>query len=44
MQLGVMATRLGPRTRKVIRHEVDEVQMDTRLSQVDVPQGPLAGR
>lgn len=37
-----MATRLGPRTRKVIGHEVDEVQMNTCLSQVDVPQGPLA--
>lgn len=37
-----MASGLGPWTREVIGHEVDEVQMATCLSQVDVPQGPLA--
>lgn len=42
MELGVVATRLGPWTRKVICHEVDKVQMNTSLRQVDVPQGPLA--
>ncbi len=41
IELGVMAGGWGPGPREVIGHEVDEVEMATCLSEVDVPQGPL---
>ncbi len=39
-----MTGRLRPRTREVIGHEVEEVEVVLCFVEVDVLQGPLAGR
>ena len=44
IQLGVVARRIHPRARKVVRHQIDEVEVLRGRGEVDVLQGPLPRR